>query len=268
MDYDTKCDAREPLEPQYQRTTSSWKTGFWKRFPRTEMLALLSALIASAFMIHIVALSDGQPITHWKYQPTVYLSVNYMIANLALQYALTRAITTAWWLKAIKGDTTVRELHDTWALGSGLINIMSSPRSFNVVALAGLAVTMVPMNGPLLQRASAVVEHTYNASKTLEIPCAHEFSHGFTGDISGRFSTYDPNTISDSFSAILKQYNNRQTINITGTWCEGTCTGKILGAGYNMKCQNESMPYPKWANRTREDAGYGFIMQPFDSNVT
>jgi hypothetical protein len=247
---------------------TSWKTGLWRRFPHTGMLSVLAAILASVCMIYIVSTSDGKPINHWKYQPTVYLSITYTIANLALQYALAQAVTMAWWIKALKGDSSVRDLHNIWAFGSSFVDILASPKSFNIVALAGLAVALAPINGPLLQRSSIVIERTRAELKNLTIPIALEFPDGYTGDIAAMRGSYEPTAISGSFSEILKQHNNRQAINITNVGCEGTCKGTLLGAGYDIHCWNESTRATNADNRTREDAGFGWRTTPFVSEFT
>jgi hypothetical protein len=160
----------------------------------------------------------------------------------------------------------VRDLHNTWAQGSSFVNILASPRSFNVVALAGLAVTLAPMNGPLLQRSSFVTQRTREQVKNLTIPIALEFPRGYTGDIAGLMGSYEPTAITRPFSNVLKQYNKRQSINITGVGCEGVCTGTLLGAGYDIECWNQSIPDPNLQNRTREDSNYGYSITPFNSS--
>jgi hypothetical protein len=247
---------------------TSWMTGLWRRFPHTGMLSILTAILASTCMIYIVSTSDGKPINNWKYQPTVYLSITYTIANLALQYALAQAITMAWWIKALKGDASVRDLHNIWAFGSSFVDILASPRSFNIVALAGLAVALVPMNGPLLQRSSVVTERTRVELKNLTIPIALEFPDGYTGDIASMMGSHYPTAISSSFSEILKEHNNRQSVNITDVGCVGICTGTLLGAGYDIHCWNESIRATNLDNRTRQDAGFGWRTTPFISGFS
>ncbi|KAI4624563.1 hypothetical protein J4E83_004238 [Alternaria metachromatica] len=115
----------QPSQPPHP---SSWRTGFWRRFPHSGIFALVTALAASVSMIYIITASDGQPITSWKYQPTVCLAISYTIANIALQYALAQAVTIAWWAKALKGDAKVKDLHDIWAFGHGVFPILRSGR--------------------------------------------------------------------------------------------------------------------------------------------
>ena len=216
----------------------AWKTGFWRRLPWAGHLALIATLVASAFMIQILVTSDGQPIDSWTYQPTVLLSITYTLANLALQYALTQAITVAWWVKALRGDAKVRDLHHIWAFGHGVKDIVLAGRSFNMIALAALVVTLVPINGPLLQRASVVEQtrglHTVNASISI-----HNTSFSdYTGYITGRF--HEVNRLSDPFTHVVKEHNNRNPINITDSGCSGTCKGIILGMGYDVQCVNDT----------------------------
>lgn len=171
------------------------------------------------------------------------LAISYTIANITLRYALAQAVTIAWWVKALKGDAKVQDLHNTWSFGHGLFPILRSGRSFNLVALAGLAVTLAPINGPLLQRASILHERTHVEMVNLTIPIAQEVADGYTGDISGRGGE-SLRTLSVSFGNITKQYNNRSPINITNSGCSGSCKGTLLGAGYHMKChQDSTSPY-------------------------
>jgi len=124
------------------------------------------------------------------------------------------------------GDAKVRDLHNIWAFGSGFLNILTSGRSFNFVALAGLAVTLVPINGPLLQRSTIVKEETRVELRNLMLPSAWELPVGYTGDIARRVSRHEPATISASFSEIFKQHSNRESINVTASGCEGVCKGR------------------------------------------
>tara|TARA_R110002003_G_scaffold70_10_gene6383 strand:+ start:12129 stop:12941 length:813 start_codon:yes stop_codon:yes gene_type:complete len=232
------------------------------------MLALLATAVAAIFMIQIIIMSDEQPIRNWRFQPTVFLSITYTVANIALQYALARAITVAWWAKALRGNAKVRDLHNIWASGSGFWDILASGRSFNFVALAGLAVTLVPINGPLLQKSSVVKEQTRIELKNLTIPVALELPVGYTGAITGRTVGWEPTSISSSFSDILKQYSNRQTTNVTNSNCDGVCKGELLGAGYEIRCQNESLPFTVALNTTEIGNGIRYDVTPFWSNFS
>lgn len=224
-----------PTQPPRQ---SSWRTGFWQRFPHSGVFALVIALAATVSMIYIIATSDGQPITSWKYQPTVCLAISYTVANIALQYALAQAVTIAWWVKALKGDAKVKDLHNIWSFGHGVVPILRSGRSFNLVALAGLAVTLAPINGPLLQRASVIHERTRVEMKNITIAIAEEIPLGYTGVSS---NLEQPTLMSPSFSEIAKQHTDGRSMNVSGSGCEGLCKGTLRGAGYDMRCVQDSI---------------------------
>jgi hypothetical protein len=55
-------DVKDPLQGHGYSSTKSWSTGFWRRFPWTGMFSLIAAILASAFMVQIIAISDGRPI--------------------------------------------------------------------------------------------------------------------------------------------------------------------------------------------------------------
>ena len=254
---------KDPQPPQSPHQFS-WKTGFWRRFPHSGVFALVTALAASVSMIYIITASDGQPITSWKYQPTVCLAISYTIANIALQYALAQAVTIAWWVKALKGDAKVKDLHDIWSFGHGVFPILRSGRSFNLVALAGLAVTLAPINGPLLQRASVIHERTRIEMKNITMDIANKIPEGFTG-ISAQSGGAD--LLSPIFSKIAKQHSDGRSIVLANSGCQGVCKGTVLAAGYDARCiQDTTIPY----NSSEFIGNQGFIEWTylFWSNLT
>jgi hypothetical protein len=139
-------------------------------------------------------------------------------------------------------------------------------RLYQHIALAGLAVTLAPVNGPLLQRSTVVSEQTVIAPQNLTLPIALEFPNGYTGDIAGR--VYRPSSISSGLSEILKRNSIGQAINITNSGCEGTCKGKLQGAGYEIRCTNESMPFTVDLQATWDANETTYQMTPFTSNFT
>ena len=216
----------------------AWKTGFWRRLPWAGHLALIATVVASAFMIQIIVTSDEQPIDDWQYQPTVLLSITYTLANLALQYALAQAITVAWWVRALRGDATVRDLHHIWAFGNGVKEIVLAGRSFNTVALAALVVTLVPINGPLLQRASVVGGLHRSVTRNISMIVYDETFQYATGSIYG--TSQEANMLGWQFSQVVNQHNNGEIITMTRPGCTGTCKGVIAGAGYKIECGNDT----------------------------
>ncbi|KAF2866992.1 hypothetical protein BDV95DRAFT_598508 [Massariosphaeria phaeospora] len=159
--------------------TTQWTTGFWRRFPWTGILALVSTVAAIILMVYILTQSDGQPINTQRFQPTVILAVSSTLANVALHYALSEALTVAWWVKAVKPGARVKDLHNIWAFGNNLKDVLRSWRSFNLIAMAGVLVALAPMNGPLLQRASVISQRSIVEIKFLTFRGMHFFETGF-----------------------------------------------------------------------------------------
>jgi len=86
-----------------------WSPGVAARLPLLSLGALLISILGGAASVGILVASNGQPISKWKYQPTVYLSIASTITNIALQFAFTEGVTTGWWRKALKPDTQCGE---------------------------------------------------------------------------------------------------------------------------------------------------------------
>jgi hypothetical protein len=130
--------------------TKQWTSGFWYHFPWIGIAALFTVIVAAAAMVLILALSNNQHIEGWSVQPTVYLAIASTVANIALHLALSQGVTIAWWVKAMKPESNVRDLHNIWSFGSSVQDALFAGRTFNLIALAGLVVAVVPINGPLL----------------------------------------------------------------------------------------------------------------------
>jgi hypothetical protein len=155
-------------------------------------------------MVLVLALSNDQHIDRWRVQPTVYLAIASAVANIALHLALSQGVTIAWWVKAMKPNSTVRDLHNIWSFGSSVQDALFAGRTFNLIALAGLAVAVVPINGPLLQRASVVNVRTEVQAENLTIPIAQVFPGGFTGIVTGR--SYQTGLLTLNFSSVANDY--------------------------------------------------------------
>jgi hypothetical protein len=189
------------------------------------------------------------------YRPTVYLSICYTIANIALNFALGQAITVAWWVKALHPGVTVKDLHHIWSYGTNLADILLAGRRFNLVALASLLVTIAPINGPLLQRASVLHEQTKIEYKNISIPVAQYMLPGYTGWYFGR--SLDATIITDDFGNIINEYTNKKDIIISNSGCLGICKGHLLGAGYAVSCNDDTVPF----NVSYSDTDDGMILQ-------
>ena len=219
---------------------SPWRSGVSKRLPWTAFLALFFVLVAVILMIVILVRSNHQP-APWAVQPAVLLALAATFANILIAYALSEGVAVAWWVKSMNQGTQISDLHNIWSFGTSLKSAVLSGRAFNLVALAGILVSITPINAPLLQRATSVSAAVSASDISLSIPVAQEFPFGYTGVITGRGHVVALTTA--NFSTIVRQYSTGIVVNLTDSGCNGRCTGTLRGAGYAINCASSLMPY-------------------------
>ena len=102
--------------------------------------------------------------------------------SIALHVALSEGVTIAWWYRASRAGVTLRELHDTWVMGTSTIGVLFSGKRFNYVAMGTLFVATIPLNGFLLQSAVALEASTKSNTTTLFVPLAGRLPSGFSAE--------------------------------------------------------------------------------------
>jgi hypothetical protein len=81
----------------------------------------------------------------------------------------------------MKPDTKIQDLQNVWAFGNNLKDRFCAGRSSNLIALTGLMVAAVLIDGSLLQWASLVREQTTVETKNLTIEISQSSAPGYTG---------------------------------------------------------------------------------------
>lgn len=268
------------METQYSRCSAydgvdsrrSWKPGFLPRLPWLGLLALLGAICGIAAAVGILVTSDGNPITSWTIQPTVWLSVATTATNMLLHFALAEGVNVAWWRQAMRQENNLADLHRNWDFGNSLWAALNGRRHINLVALACILTSIVPVSNPLLQRASRVIVATETATVTLGIPLAPEIPRSYTSYISGHMAT--TSLFTTEFSSIAQDFYNREDIRIADTGCEGSCRTTVRGAGLAVNCSTYTHPFEL---RTRHESaamnstqvfGTTFDWQTFSGNMS
>ncbi|KAF4637803.1 hypothetical protein G7Y89_g262 [Cudoniella acicularis] len=150
-------------------------------------------------------ISNDKPVTDGKVFPAVYLAVESALANILLNYALSEGVTVAWWVKATKPGSIILDVHNVWSYGTSVKSALFSGRNFNLAALAGLTVALIPINGPLLQRASTVSTLPIYKMNTLSVIAAQEFPPGYT-DLVG--------FVTSNFSSVVQDYVLKKPLNL------------------------------------------------------
>jgi len=221
-------------------TLSGWRPGF-RRVPWLALGAIAFAILAAACMFVVLSLVDGETVDSWKISPTVYLAVFAAVANMALHYAFSASVTTLWWVRLLQGHSNIANLHEIWSQGNSIWAVLTAGRSFSRIALASLLVTIIPLNGVLLQRAPIVsVSETHVTQKDIALPMRTELPNGFTGLVSGRnldIAFYTP-----EFADVLHNMDRKVPLYFPDSGCVGTCTGKISSASLAGSCIQQNVP--------------------------
>ncbi|KAL8787562.1 MAG: hypothetical protein Q9213_002124 [Squamulea squamosa] len=242
-----------------------WRPGFFRRAPWLGLSALLGAFAGVVGAVIILYLSDGKPIHSWSVQPTVYLAISSAVTNILLHFALTQAVTVAWWQRALQKDTTIADLHRNWDYGQSLWAALTSGRHFSTIALASILVALVPINGPLLQRASRIQQGHFEQMTDVRVNIVAEIPEGYvtskkgyqrdtlavimrtylglryTGYLSNR--AHQPALLSSRFVQIVQEFNQKSPISVNNSGCKGSCDAQITGAGLVSNCSKSDSPF-------------------------
>ena len=157
-----------------------WQPSFFRRAPWLGLAAMLGALMGLLAAVVVLYVSNNQPMHNWNVQPTVCLAIASTATNIFLHFALTQAVTVAWWKRALQQDTTIADLHRRWETGQSLWAALTSGRHFSLIALASIPVALVPINGPLLQRASQIRSGHFEQDTNVHIHIARELPDGYS----------------------------------------------------------------------------------------
>lgn len=236
-----------------------WQPGFFRGAPWTGLGALLGALLSLTAGVLILEFSNNQPIADWMVQPTVYLAIASAAANVFLHFALSEAATIAWWYNSMKPRATLGSLHRNWTFNQSLLAALTSGRNFNIIALSSILVALVPINGPLFQRASHIAYKDFQQDIIVDIAIAEVipdayasypslistssdiFICRYTGYLSNR--AHEPTLLTPAFSRVLSNFNQRSPIPLVNNSCKGHCNATVAGAGFVTNCSQSTHPF-------------------------
>ncbi|RDL40421.1 uncharacterized protein BP5553_00400 [Venustampulla echinocandica] len=229
-----------PDAPALQRHDGDvWSPGFWKQFPYRAALALLSCLAFIIASIVVLVKSDDQPTSAWTVSPTVYLALFMSGTNMLARFAFSEGVKIAWWCKALRGGT-ITDLHNHWDHADGILPALFSGRQFSLVALGTIAVTVMVIDQPLIQRASSVITIPRTFPVNVTAPIAPEVPWGFTGYQIGRRTT--DQVMTQHMISAFNDHNSQAPIFTGFSGCNDTCTGYVDAGGLSAKCNTTSGP--------------------------
>ncbi|ORY09010.1 hypothetical protein BCR34DRAFT_616090 [Clohesyomyces aquaticus] len=220
-----------------------WRPGKLRRLPWAGLAFIIGSLCGLAAVILVLVFSNGDPITSWRYRPSVYLAIGYTITNALLAAALAQGATIAWWRRALGEKTTLGDLHNWWAFSGNLKEVLLAGRKTNLVAVAALLVTITPVNGPLFQRASTIrLQNLPSSGYSARLSVAPSIENG-TGYLTGR--SYTPAFLTPKFEPVVRAFQDGNEIIVPNTGCpaDGRCSGGLEGAGFAINCSTTTIPF-------------------------
>jgi hypothetical protein len=234
-------DAKMRHEDQQRNFCNVWRTGVVARFPFRGFSCLLACLGCLAASVFVLVKSNDQPQSDWSVTPTVWVSVFTTALNILARQIFHDGNRIAWWYQVRRG-TSIRDLDACWTHGDGFWSaILSAPKQMSFVTFASIAVTILVIDQPLMQRASTVVTSNRVTDVPVSFAIAREFAWGFTAYQYGRVPAEQVMTqpMLEAFNA----YNSRSLITTGWDGCDGSCTGFVEGAGLAAMCTATSGPF-------------------------
>ena len=238
-------EARNPKTSLHYHAVDArraWNPGAFARLPWLALGALILSILGMFASVGILIASDGAVISSWRFTPSTYLSIASTVTNVTLHFAISEGIGVAWWRRALKEKTSITDLHRCWNVGNNAWAASFAGRHFNLIALACLLVTVSPINGPLLQRASRVVTGPADSSTTVKIMVTPQIPLGWTGYISGH-NIIGVSLLKPKFASVVQDFYNQVPIQMAGTGCEGICSATVEAAGFAVNCSAYELPF-------------------------
>ena len=232
----------------------AWRYGFIRCFPWKGLGSLTGAALGIVGCVAILISSSGVAVTAWTIQPAVYLAVIVAIVNILVHLALVEGVSTFWWRRLLEDGSSLADIHRRWEQGNSFFAALTAGRQTSLLAFATLLVSIVPINGPLLQRASKAGNNTITAPVTMHIDAAPLLPNGFTGFISGR--AHSPSLLSPSFQPIVQGFTSNSEIPVKQEGCFGQCSGgRLTGVGFAANCSSNTFSFNLNAPGTENTGG-------------
>lgn len=252
------------------------------QFPWLGLSCAVLALSTVFLSFLVLRLIDHKPeLSNKMLKPASWLSALLSFNSIALHIVLSEGVTTAWWYKASRSDTTMRELHETWKMGTSTWAVIWSGKRFNYVALATVFVATVPLNGFLLQTAITMVPSTYDDHTTLYLPLVSELPLGFSSDMTdGKLGSPSEQLFSalsslEGLSTLPPGVNHIfafatdpfQFVGCKNKDNSAVCKHNVTIAGFNMNCSTRmDQSYDMLAVQESSTSSYNVTV--FNSSVT
>ena len=233
-----------PSDATQGSRTPNWRTNL-RHTPWIAIILVLLVLACMGAATGIIVISNNQTVASWKIQPAVLLAVLSSILDHALSGVLYISVAITWWKSTLRG-TSLECLHYIWGYGTGssLIPNIFAGIDANKVALVYAVVGIAKfVNNPLFQRSTQTVARNVVTNDTMMLDVKQRLPDGWAALI-GDGTLESMIGLPNGLSTYQAWYWN-DTISTQNTpvyYCNGTCEGKVPGAGITYNCASTTIP--------------------------
>jgi len=197
---------------------------------------MTACLVASAIILGVASRDDV--VASWRVHPAVLLAILATTSSILFNTALAAGVAVQFWLCASRG-TKLSQLHYIWA-HERFLSFGSAVRSHGparMVAVLALVANIAQFVGaPLLQRSTyQAVEYRLN-TQNISMDIARQIPNGWFGSMTNNGSMV---TNFDRGLALTQQWWQNSSMSTRGSdgyGCDGTCKGRVSGAGFVYHC--------------------------------
>ncbi|KAK7424146.1 hypothetical protein QQZ08_008752 [Neonectria magnoliae] len=228
-----------------QHPPSQWQPRLLKSLPWTGLCGLVITLLSIVATVAVLLSANGEstdswPYEEWPIQLAVVLAVIIAVGNAGLTMAYNEGVTLSWWIKMLKGGS-LADSHRYWEHGSSAWMSIVGIRHVNKISIVSILLLFLMVDGPLLQRAAGftTVAETETATFTAAL------SPGQLNQPTAYYMTraHAVNTLSPNFSRVVQEYSSRSPVMLDLTGCNGTCSGTLIAAGFDVDCTKDTTKY-------------------------
>ncbi|KAL2827133.1 hypothetical protein BDW59DRAFT_160420 [Aspergillus cavernicola] len=222
-----------------------WRPGVFRNAPWLGLIALAMAIACAVATVVVLLSANGQVTSTWPsekhpLQLAVVLAILIALGNAALRLAFQEGVTNSWWVKMLKGGN-LGDSHRYWSHGASAWESATDLRYFSKVSFTSLAMLLLIVDGPLLQRAASSTTETITTNTTLQVALSTQALNQSTGYYMTRAPSVS--TLSPAFSKVVEDFTNHGSISLNLTGCSGTCTGTVVAAGFDINCTTSTEAY-------------------------
>jgi len=212
-----------------------------QKVPWLAMVSLLIVLICVGASASIIVASDKRTVASWGVQPAVLLAILSSVSNFALGTAFSIGVVVTWWRSAVVG-ASLKDLHYIWDRGEGIsfFSALAAGANARRVVLAAFFIATVKfVNNPLLQRATRQSVEEIVVQETIRLNVLQNLPEGWFGAMINASAANMRGSAHGIATAQTWWRNDTiKSLDAPGYYCDGTCEGKVPGAGISYNCSS------------------------------